>query len=150
MIYWVISSVLVSHWLNTIRWDPENVILIGTIPGPAETKTDQLSNFLAPLVDELLTLWETSQTVWALGKFPMSTVPVKYLLCISRLDNSVQAVKAALVICICDAPAARKLSGTQGVSGTYFCTRCWCHKDELDEIEKGEFLYQRSTWCFLM
>jgi hypothetical protein len=59
-----------------IRWDPENVILIGTIPGPAETKTDQLSNFLAPLVDELLTLWGTPQTVWALGKSPTSAISV--------------------------------------------------------------------------
>jgi hypothetical protein len=50
------------------RWDPENVILIGTIPGPTETKTDQLSNFLAPLVDELLALWETPRTIWTPSK----------------------------------------------------------------------------------
>ncbi|KAF8596298.1 hypothetical protein BDV93DRAFT_480404 [Ceratobasidium sp. AG-I] len=39
-------------------------------------------------------------------------------------------------MCICDSPAARKISGTAGVTGTYFCTRCWCHKDELHNIDK--------------
>lgn len=43
-------------------------------------------------------------------------------------------------MCICDSPAARKISGTAGVTGTYFCTRCWCHKDELHNIDKGKFV----------
>ncbi|KAG8714131.1 hypothetical protein FRC09_017971 [Ceratobasidium sp. 395] len=109
-----IGLILALDW-----WKPENVILIGTIPGPAETKTDQLANFLDPLVEELLTLWNA----------PRTTLP-------TESGERVRLIKGALVICICDAPAARKLSGTQGVTGTYFCTRCWCHKDELDDLEK--------------
>lgn len=48
------------------------------------------------------------------------------------------SIKAALIMCICDSPAARKISGTPGITGTYFCTRCWCHKDELHDVDKGE------------
>ncbi|ELU42154.1 transposase family tnp2 domain-containing protein [Rhizoctonia solani AG-1 IA] len=118
--------------LNCIdcRWNPENIILIGTIPGPVETKTDQLANFLDPLIDELLILWNNPETV-------LPTAPGKHV-CL---------IKAALVICICDAPAAQKLSGTQGVTGTYFCTRCWCHKDELGNMEKEHDARTTTKHC---
>jgi hypothetical protein len=45
------------------RWNPKNLILIGTLPGPVETKTSQVSNYLEPLVDKLLVLWNTPQTI---------------------------------------------------------------------------------------
>ncbi|KAG9094308.1 hypothetical protein FRC06_010917, partial [Ceratobasidium sp. 370] len=97
-------------------WNPENLILVGTLPGPAETGTEQMDNYLQPLVDELRVLWNTPET---------------------QLDGDrVQSIKAALVLCICDSPAARKFSGTAGMTGTYFCTRCWCHKDEIAEVDK--------------
>ncbi|QRV95355.1 Transposase family Tnp2 domain-containing protein [Ceratobasidium sp. AG-Ba] len=94
-----VISMAMANLPPELRWNPENVILIGTIPGPVETKTDQLANFLDPLVDELLVLWNTPQTI-------LPTEP----------SECVRQIKAALVICICDAPAARKLSGTQGVT----------------------------------
>ncbi|KAG8737673.1 hypothetical protein FRC10_007954 [Ceratobasidium sp. 414] len=111
-----VLAIAIANLPSELRWNPENLILVGTLPGPAETGTEQMCNYLQPLVDELLVLWNTPET---------------------RLDGDhVQSIKAALVLCICDSPAARKLSGTAGVAGTYFCTRCWCCKDDLDDLDK--------------
>ncbi|CAE6430225.1 unnamed protein product [Rhizoctonia solani] len=84
-----VISMAVANLPPDLRWNPENIILIGTIPGPVETKTDQLANFLDPLIDELLILWNNPETV-------LPTAPGEHV-CL---------IKAALVICICDAPAA--------------------------------------------
>ncbi|KAF8598795.1 hypothetical protein BDV93DRAFT_609613 [Ceratobasidium sp. AG-I] len=64
-------------------WDPENVIVIGTLPGPTETKTDPLANFLKPLMAELLELWGTPKTI----------IP-------EAPGERVRYIKAALVICV--------------------------------------------------
>ena len=42
-----------------IRFKPENIILIGLIPGPTEPKLT-IDSFLKPLVDELMEFWKVS------------------------------------------------------------------------------------------
>ena len=39
------------------RFKPENVIIVGIIPGPKEPKGD-VNSFLKPLVDELIDFWD--------------------------------------------------------------------------------------------
>ena len=39
------------------RFKPENVIIVGIIPGPKELKGD-INSFLKPLVDELIDFWD--------------------------------------------------------------------------------------------
>ena len=80
---------VVQNLPRTLRFKPENIIIVGTIPGPHEPKLT-ISTYLDPMVNELLELWrgvriETGRSV--LGG---------------------RTVRAAL-FCICsDIPATRK------------------------------------------
>ncbi|EUC58638.1 transposase family tnp2 protein, partial [Rhizoctonia solani AG-3 Rhs1AP] len=71
---------------------PENKILVGVTPGPHEPNVDTINNFLRPMVDELLELWNDGMNI---------------------KSESGETVKShvALVACACDSPAARKLGG---------------------------------------
>ncbi|KAG1437157.1 hypothetical protein G6F56_013241 [Rhizopus delemar] len=69
----------------------KNVMLVGLIPGPSETKVTEINHFLAPLVEELLELKDG---------VPMHTYA-----------NGIVTVKAALTLVGCDLPAAKKVSG---------------------------------------
>ncbi|QRV88069.1 Transposase family Tnp2 domain-containing protein [Ceratobasidium sp. AG-Ba] len=69
-----VISMAVGNLPPELRWNPENAILIVTTPGPVETKTDQLANFLDPLVDELLVLWDTPQTILPIDKLSVPNI----------------------------------------------------------------------------
>ncbi|KAF8830724.1 hypothetical protein HHX47_DHR2001097 [Lentinula edodes] len=43
----------------SLRYKPENVFLVGVVPGPKEPTFDQISFILTPLLDDLEALWET-------------------------------------------------------------------------------------------
>ncbi|KAG1437317.1 hypothetical protein G6F56_013166 [Rhizopus delemar] len=73
-----------------------NVLLVGLIPGPSETKVAEISNFLDPLVEELLTL--------------------QHGVLMHTHSNGVVNVKAALSIVGCDLPAAKKVSGFTAIN----------------------------------
>ena len=82
----------------------ENVLLVGIIPGPKETKHD-INAFLAPLVKELLNFW--------------SGVEIS----IQSLQKCVQ-VRCALLCVACDIPASRKVCGFLGHSADIGCSKC--------------------------
>jgi hypothetical protein len=42
-----------------LRYQIENVYLVGIIPSPQEPNIDHVNNYLRPLIDELLLLWHT-------------------------------------------------------------------------------------------
>lgn len=77
-----------------------NVILVGVIPGPKE----HINYFLAPLVNELLSLWN--------GVLMTSEQGTKIV------------VRAALLCCGCDIPAARKCCGFVGCNALQGCSKC--------------------------
>ena len=85
------------------RYNSENVILIGVIPGPHEPKKD-VNSYLSPLVDELNQLWEGVLMQCASG------VPVIF--------------RAALICTACDIPASRRVSGFVGHCAYHACSRC--------------------------
>ena len=85
------------------RFKPENVIIVGIIPGPKEPKGN-INSFLKPLVDELIDFWD--------GVIIADTL----------LLGGMFKVRVALLTLCCDVPAARKCGGFAGHSaakGTY-------------------------------
>lgn len=76
------------------RMKEENIIPVAIIPGPKEPAHD-INNYLRPIVDELLQLWNG----------------------VKMEDNSLLkfgVYRAALLAIVCDGPAARKISGFPG------------------------------------
>ena len=59
------------------------------IPGPNEPKLHQLNHYLAPIIDQFIELWEGID--------------------ISTNETTSKRVRAAIICCACDIPAARKL-----------------------------------------
>ena len=86
------------------RFLKENVLLVGILPA-LNREPDTLNPFLNPLVNELKLLWKG--------------VPV------NTHGNTVENIKAALLCCSSDIPAARKLCGFIGHSANRGCSHCY-------------------------
>jgi hypothetical protein len=76
---------------RNLRFKREHTLVVGIIPGPHEPDGMQLQNYLRPLVDELVQLY--SGQLLKTVKYPFGRI-----------------FRAALVLIMCDAPAARKVS----------------------------------------
>ncbi|KXJ06347.1 hypothetical protein AC249_AIPGENE12530 [Exaiptasia diaphana] len=87
-----------------LRFKPENIILVGVIPGPHEPMLS-INTYLKPLVAELNTLWQGIQ---------FKTVA----------SNGILTIRAALLCVGCDVPAARKVCGFTGHSSCKGCSKC--------------------------
>ena len=81
---------------RSIRYKPENVILVGIMPGPKEA-SHNINSYLGPLVQELEQAWNEGFTVLSPHR-----IPVK--------------VRLALSCVACDIPASPKVSGFLGHS----------------------------------
>ena len=88
-----------------MRFKSENIIIVGTMPGPREPKLT-INTYLKPLVNELLTLWKGVSIETSKSLFGARTVRVA-LCCIS-----------------CDIPATRKLCGFYGFKARLGCSKC--------------------------
>ena len=86
-----------------LRLKPENVIVVGLIPGPTEPKYT-INSFLRPLVDELLEFW--------------SGVSL-------NIQHQSIVVRCALICVACDLPAVRKVCGFLSHSANLGCNRCY-------------------------
>lgn len=88
------------------RYKPENIILVGIIPGPAEPK-ETINTYLYPFVDELLQFWDGVE-INNSSVFP-TTIKVRLaVLCVS-----------------CDIPATRKICGFASHSACRGCSKCF-------------------------
>ncbi|KZT31886.1 hypothetical protein SISSUDRAFT_1072597 [Sistotremastrum suecicum HHB10207 ss-3] len=105
-----------------IRYRVENMFLVAVIPGPREPSLSQINHLLAPLVDDLLQLWDPG--VW------YSSTPQNPDGCL---------VKAASVPLVCDLPAARRVGGFAGHSATCFCAYCALQKSDINELDMGRW-----------
>ena len=90
------------------RFKPENVFLVGIIPGPHEPKLN-INTYLKPLVAELNALWENGVSLRAHG------------------STTTQLFHAALLCLGCDVPAARKVGGFTGHGSNQGCSKCKKH-----------------------
>ena len=114
---------------RSIRYHPENIILVGIIPGPGEPK-HTINNFLAPLVHELQEAWTSGIAV---------TTP-------SGVETF---VRVALSCVACDIPATRKVCGLLGIRATLGCNKCLKRFVQVRDAT-GQWTdfsgYERSTW----
>lgn len=114
-----IISMVCLNLPENIRYKSENIYLAGIIPGPREPKLTALNHYLRPLMDDLVVLWSPG--------FRLSrTASAKFG----------RTVRGALVIVICDLPAARKTAGLLGHgSSKFMCSVCHCTNDKIGDIE---------------
>lgn len=102
-----------------LRFRPENICLVGIIPGPNEPSLHQLNHFLRPLVDEMLVLWHA-------GVYLNQTA----------LHICGRLVRAAIIPLICDLPALRKAAGFASHSSTHFCSFCLLKKSDINNLSR--------------
>lgn len=98
-----------------LRYLPENIYLVGVIPG--HPSTDRINQFLEPLVDELDELWKG----------------VHFTRTAATPEG--RRVRAALGLVICDMLAARQVSGFSSATSTAFCTRCILPISDIDNVD---------------
>src|SRR2546429_4859606 len=105
MIYGIICNLPRSE-----RFKTSNIITLAVIPGPNKPKLHQLNHYLAPVIDQFIELCEGID--------------------ISTKEKTSKYIRAAIICCTCDIPAARKLCGH--ISARIACYRCLKHDDYND------------------
>ncbi|EXX57951.1 hypothetical protein RirG_202350 [Rhizophagus irregularis DAOM 197198w] len=83
-----------------IRFKKENMLMLGLLPGPSEVKLHKINHYLALIVDELLEFWDGIE-----------------------IPAAEKNIRLALICCLNDIPAARKLCGH--ISASVSCHRCY-------------------------
>lgn len=114
---------------RSLRYHPDNIILVGIIPGPTEPK-HTINSFLAPLVQELQEAWVSGIAVTT-----PSGVPT--------------VIRVALSCVACDIPATRKVCGFLGIRATLGCNKCLKQFVQVQNAT-GKWTdfsgYERCTW----
>ena len=87
-----------------LRFKPENMLILGLMPGPNEASLQQINHYLAPIVNQFQSFWE--------GVILDRTFE----------HLSGRLIKCTVIACCCDIPAARKLCGHY--SANVCCHRC--------------------------
>jgi len=102
-----------------LRFKKENMLILGILPGPHEVKKHRINHFLAPIVTELLDLWDGYD-------LPIS----------SKFPNG-KKIRVAVICCSNDIPAARKLCGH--ISAIAACHRCHKRANSDDGGDKSNY-----------
>ena len=109
-----------------VRFKPENIVLVGVLPGPHEP-SGTVNSYLTPLVIEL-------QKAWASG-FSLPT----------HLGIDI-TVKLALSCVACDIPASRKVSGFLGHTAALGCNKCMKVFSTHADGVRDYFGYDEENW----
>ncbi|PIL35294.1 hypothetical protein GSI_02019 [Ganoderma sinense ZZ0214-1] len=109
-----------------LRFRPENICLLGIIPGPSEPSLHQLNHFLRPLVDEFLVLWHSGIRLTR-----------------TALHAGGRLVRAVIIPLICDLPALRKAAGFAGHSSNHFCSFCLLKRSRMNDLSRP---WPSRTW----
>ena len=101
----------------SLRYKPENIYLVGVIPGPKEPSLDEINHFLRPLVDSFLASWKAG--TWFTKTIAHATGHL---------------VRSVIALVISDMPAARKISGFAAPTSRHLCNLCWLQKSNIGEF----------------
>ncbi|KAJ2911791.1 hypothetical protein MD484_g8625, partial [Candolleomyces efflorescens] len=99
--------------------------LCGVIPGFGHLSTSQLNNFVEIVVNDFIPFWSE-------GVFYTSTPK----------HGTGLVCRAGLLPVICDAIAAREVSGFSPVTASLFCTCCMLPCSEIENIDKSQWKYR--------
>lgn len=116
---WLVLLNLPPH----LRYLPENILLVGVIPGPGKPSTVQINHALKLVVEDLLEFWGD-------GVF------------FSRTSKSLngRVFRAMLVPLVADMLAARQVLGLPGTTTAhYLCTFCDIDGDDIDVFDSDEW-----------
>ena len=98
-----------------IRFKQENMLILGILPGPNEVSLHKINHYLAPIVDELLSLWTGIILNRTFG-----------------YQNG-RNIHAALILISCNISAARKIC--EHISALVSCHRC----EKKSNYENGQY-----------
>lgn len=121
-------SVICLNLPPSMRYKPENMFLAGVIPGPKEPPLTSLNHYLKPIVDDLLYFWQTGVQLSRTFNF-----------------SAGRLIRCALLVVVCDLPAARKTAGFASFSHEHFCSICHCTRSEHGYGDLKYHLWRRRT-----
>ena len=108
-----------------LRYRPENIMIVGLIPGPREPQRD-INTFLRPLVSELLDLFNGVE-------FKIFD------------EGNTQKIRCLLLCVACDIPAGRKVCGFLGHMANLGCSKCF--KKFSGSLGNKDYSgFERPTW----
>lgn len=105
-----------------VRYLPENIYLVGVIPGPNKPSLDQLNHTLELLVKDLNQFW----------------TPGVYYNRTARHRNG-RLVNAVLIPLVSDLVAARQVSGFGSHRHRFFCSCCYLMKDDIEDFDPSRW-----------
>jgi hypothetical protein len=105
-----------------LRYRPENMYLVGIIPGPTKPSTDQINHFLKLLVDDLLPFWDPGVTFSRTAKY-----------------QDGRTIRIALIPIVCDLPAAKQVAGFSGIGSKFFCSYCLLPLYDIDNLDRSQW-----------
>ena len=94
----------ILNLLRNERYQEENVLLVGMIPGPKEPR-QHINNFLSPLVKDMQVLFDGVSFT-----------------SVSGVTNI--TIRAFLACIACDLPATRKVCGFSNFNANFGCSKC--------------------------
>jgi hypothetical protein len=103
-----------------LRYRLENMHIVGIIPGPYEPHLTELNHYLRPLIDDMILSWENGIHISRTASWPNG-----------RLTRS------AIIVGVCDLPAARKLNQMSAPRSHWYCSVCNCY--HLSTLNRTDF-----------
>lgn len=99
----------------SIRFRPENIFLVGIVPGPREPSLEQMNWILRPIVNQLKDLWNPGVVFSK-----------------THLYKDGRLIRSALLPFIADLPALRQSLGFPSATAKYFCSFCQLKKEDIN------------------
>lgn len=106
-----------------LRYNRENVYLVGLIPGPNEPSREQLNNFIAPVIDDFVEFWSPGYYVESTPCHPKG-----------------RTVQGAIVPVVSDVLALKQVAGLSTHSSNNFCSFCWLQLEDIDDVHPENWI----------
>jgi hypothetical protein len=101
-----------------LRYQPQNIFVVGIAPGPKEPSLEQINWILRPIVEQLKVLWDTGLALSQTYLYPRG-----------------RRVHAAILPFFADLPALRRALGFSGPTATRMCSFCLLTKSEITNLK---------------
>lgn len=118
------------------RHKPENVYLVGVIPGPGKPCGSQINHYISLLVDDLEPSYDPGVQYSRTHHCPGGAL-----------------VRTAAAPIVSDGVAAREMSGYSSITSRFFCTFCWLPISHIENFVKSSWpsrdLFSHRYWAEL-